>query len=188
VDSTVTGSDAGTCRSPKYPLLPLFLNTVFPKVEALVGVGGRYAGYVPIIQGSNAGPHQEGDFDASCKAYCHTRGWHWIPQAPQMPYANNLDLVVFPCMSKRHTQLLRQHGNSVIPNDQIWKAAQEVWNDLESYVIARRGFILAYIIAAKVIEGEGGNDFLNNADFHCEVWKDFANTATGIKRASVVNI
>jgi hypothetical protein len=84
------------------------------------------------------------------------------------------------CMSKRHTQLLRQHGNSVIPNDQIWKAAQEVWNDLESYGIAR-GFVLAYIIAAKVIEGEGGNDFLNNADFHCKVGKDFANTATGIK-------
>jgi hypothetical protein len=75
-------------------------------------------------------------------------------------------------MWKRHTQLLRQHGNSVIPNDQIWKAAQEVWNDLESYVI----------------KGEGGNDFLNNADFHCEVRKDLANTATGIKRASVANI
>jgi hypothetical protein len=106
VDSTVTSSDAGTCRAPKYPLLPLFLDTVFPKVEALAGVGGRYAVYVPIIQGDNAGPHQEGDFDASCKAFCHTRGWHWDPQAPQMPYANNLDLVIFPCMSKRHTQLL----------------------------------------------------------------------------------
>jgi hypothetical protein len=104
-----------------------------------------------------------------------------------MPYANNLDLVVFPCMSKRHTQLLRQHGNLVIPNDEIWKAAQEVWNDLEPYVIAR-GFVLAYRIAAKDIEGEGGNDFLNNADFHCEVRKDFSNTATGIKRACVVNI
>jgi hypothetical protein len=96
--------------------------------------------------------------------------------------------VVFPCMSKRHTQLLRQHGNSVIPNDEIWKAAQEVWNDLiESYVIAR-GFVLAYRIAAKVIEGEGGNDFLNNADFHCKVHNGFANTATGIKRACVLNI
>jgi hypothetical protein len=50
VYSTVTGSDAGKCRSPNYPLLPLFLDTVFPKVEALVvQVGGRYAGYVPII-------------------------------------------------------------------------------------------------------------------------------------------
>jgi hypothetical protein len=56
-----------------------------------------------------------------------------------------------------------------------------------SYAIAR-GFVLAYIIAAKLIEGEGGNDFLNNVDFHCEVCKDFANTAMGIKRASVVNI
>jgi hypothetical protein len=90
-------------------------------------------------------------------------------------------------MLKRHTQLLRQHRNLVIPNDEIWKAAQEIWNDLEYYVIAR-GFVLAYRIAAKVIEGEGGNDFLNNPDFHCEVRKDFTNTATGIKRAYVDNI
>jgi hypothetical protein len=75
----------------------------------------------------------------------------------------------------------------VIPNDKIWKAAQEVWNDLESYVIAR-WFVLAYKIVAKVMEGVGRNEFLNNGDFHCEVRKDFANTATGIKRASVVNI
>jgi hypothetical protein len=113
VDSTVTGSDAGTCCAPTYPFLPLFLDTVLLKVDFLVGVGGRYAGYGPIIQGDNAGPHQEGDFDASCKAYCNTRGWHCVPQAPQMPYANNLDLVVFPCMLKRHTQLLRQQGNLV---------------------------------------------------------------------------
>jgi hypothetical protein len=44
-------------------------------------------------------------------------------------------------------------GGLQIPNDQIWKAAQEVWNDLESYAVAR-GFVLAYIIAAKVIEGD----------------------------------
>jgi hypothetical protein len=63
VDSTVTGSDACTCRSPKCLLLPLFLDTVFPKVEALVGVVGRYAGYVPIIQGDNA--HDASFFDAA---------------------------------------------------------------------------------------------------------------------------
>jgi hypothetical protein len=44
VESTISGSDAGTCHSLKYPLLPLFLDIVFLKVEALVGVGGRYAG------------------------------------------------------------------------------------------------------------------------------------------------
>jgi hypothetical protein len=158
-------------------------------VEALLKVGGRrYAGYAPIIQGENASPHHEANFDASSKAYgyCHTRGWHWIPQAPQMPYANNLDFVVFPCMLKRHTQLLRQHGNSFVPNDLIWKAVQEVRNELESYVVAR-GFVLAYRIAAKVMEGEGGNDFFNNNYFHFEVWKEYANTATGIKRAMIVN-
>jgi hypothetical protein len=92
-----------------------------------------------------------------------------------------------PVHVEKASQVLRQHGNSVIPNDEIWKAAQEVWNDLESYVIARR-FVLAYRITVKGIGGEGGNDFLNNADLHCEVCKDFANTATGIKRACVVNI
>jgi hypothetical protein len=93
------------CQS-KHPLLPLLLvDTVFPKPESLVGgVGGQNASYIAIIQGENGGPHQEGALDASW----YGRGWYWIPQAPQMPYANNLDLVVFPCifMSKRHTQLL----------------------------------------------------------------------------------
>ncbi len=52
----------------------------------------------------------------------------------------------------------------MIPNDEIWKAAQEVWNGLESKYVIARGFVLAHSIAAKVIEGEGGNDFLNNAN------------------------
>jgi hypothetical protein len=70
----------------------------------------------------------------------------------------------------------------------MWKASQEVCNGLKSFIIAR-GFVLAYRIADKVIAGKERNDFLNkNANFHCEVWKDYANTATGIKRASVVNI
>ena len=66
-------------------------------IQSLQTNSSKYAGYVPIIHGGNAGPRQDQEaFDASCNAYCHTRGWHWIPQSPQMPYANNLDLVVFP--------------------------------------------------------------------------------------------
>jgi hypothetical protein len=41
--------------------------------------------YVLIIQGDNAGPHQEWEFDASCKAYCHTRGAIEIPRHPKCP-------------------------------------------------------------------------------------------------------
>jgi hypothetical protein len=55
-------------------------------------------------------------------------------------------------------------------------------------VVRARGFILAYIVAGKVITSQGGNDFLNKAEFHCEVRKDYANTSTGIKRATIVNI
>jgi hypothetical protein len=30
-----------------------------------------------------------------------------MPQAPQMPHLNNLDLAVFPMMLKRHSALLK---------------------------------------------------------------------------------
>jgi hypothetical protein len=34
--------------------------TIFPKVEGLVGPGGKYEGYKPVFQGDNAGPHIDG--------------------------------------------------------------------------------------------------------------------------------
>ena len=61
-----------------------------------------------------------------------------------MPHMNNLDLAVFPCMSKRHGDFLRgHHGNSIADPDEVWKAAKQVWDDLPSATIAR-GYVLAY--------------------------------------------
>ena len=49
---------------------------------------------------------------------------------------NNLDLAVFPCMSKRHGDFLRgHHGNFVADPDEVWKAAKQVWDDLPSATI-----------------------------------------------------
>jgi hypothetical protein len=86
----------GTSDKPKFSLRSLFEKTVFPRIPELVKPGGEYAGYVPIIQGDNAGPHQDDDSVSFCKNFCSDNGWHWQPQAPQMPYMNNLDLAVFP--------------------------------------------------------------------------------------------
>ena len=112
VDVNVTGSVEGTSDKPKFALRSLFEKTVFPRISELVKPGREYAGYVPIIQVDNAGPHQDGDFFSFCKNCCSDNGWHWQPQAPQMPYMNNLDLAVFPSMSRRHNVLLRQSATN----------------------------------------------------------------------------
>ena len=77
-----------------------------------------------------------------------------------MPHANNLDLAVFPSMSKRHTQTLANYtGSNMATADEIWDAAKIVWNNLPSAVIGR-GFMHYNRILAKVIENKGNNTFL----------------------------
>ena len=181
IDCTVTGSDHGTSDKPKFALLELFRDHVFPEIMELVRPGGKYDGYTVVIQGDNAGPHQDGTFFNGVTDFCHDHGWHWEPQAPQMPHMNNLDLAVFPCMSKRHSNLLKNYSNKMAPPEEIWKAANEVWANLESCTIAR-GFVLANRIAETVIACKGSNEFLQKAEFHSNVRKDFQDTPTGVKK------
>jgi hypothetical protein len=49
-----------------------------------------------------------------------------------------------------------------------------------------RGMILAYRLAAKVIEHGGSNTFLGDGGLHSNVRTDFADTAKGIKRKTNV--
>lgn len=185
VDCTVTGSNSGTSSDPKFSLKELFEEVVFDAIAELVRPGGKYEGYTPIIQGDNAGPHQDAAFVNFCKHYCQEKGWHWEPQAAQMPYSNNCDLAVFPTMSRDHGALLKTYSNTVAPPEEIWRTAQRVWEDLPSAKIAR-GYVLAYRIAEKVIKNKGDNAFLSSKDFHCKVRPDFYDTQTGIKRKTRV--
>ena len=59
VDSCVTGYSCGTESDPKFPLLSCFRETIFPILPDLVGVGGKYKGYTPIIHEDNAGLHED---------------------------------------------------------------------------------------------------------------------------------
>jgi hypothetical protein len=45
IDCNVTGSDEGTSTKPKFSLLALFRDQIFPKIEQLVARGGAYEGY-----------------------------------------------------------------------------------------------------------------------------------------------
>ena len=92
VDKNVTGSDEGTSNDPKFSFMTLFCDQVFPKIAELVLPGGTYCGYrLPVIQGDN----------------------------PQMPRINNLDLDVFPMMSKSHSSLLKMYSNLQDPHEEI---------------------------------------------------------------------
>jgi hypothetical protein len=182
VDCNVTGSSRGTPDDPKFALKDLFEHHIFPKLEALVGPGGQYEGYVPIIQGDNAGPHAEERYFQWATSECERRGWHWEPQAPQMPHMNNLDLSVFPCMSRRHCEVARKRGGlHVLKENEIWSSAEEVWANLPSSKIAS-GFIQCHRIASKVISAQGDNKFVGNKTdngIHCGIRKDFNETAMG---------
>ena len=97
-----------------------------------------------------------------------------------MPFVNNLDLAVFPMMSKRHSCLLQEYSNGVAPCDEIWQAALSVYRELPSSDIAR-GFVLAMRVARKVVKNKGDNHFLKANDHHLDVRKDYHDTQTGVK-------
>jgi len=185
VDCCVTGSDHGTSDKPKFALLDLFRDHIFPNVEKLVCAGGDYEGYMPVFQGDNAGPHQDKRYLSFVKDYCNRNSWHWEPQAPQMPHMNNLDLAIFPAMSKQHSALLREYLNTMAPAAIIWEKCESVWKALASATIAQ-GFILAYRLASKVIQHNGTNEFLRNNNFHCHVREDYAVTPKGVKKKMLV--
>lgn len=179
VETNVTGSNCGTSENPKFSLLLCFQDDIFPGIHKLVDVGGEYEGYTVVIQGDNAGPHNDERFKRFVTDYCRKQGWLWEPQAPQMPYMNNLDLCVFPCMSKRHTSMCSKYSKSVASIEDIYRNAETVFSELSSSVVAR-GFVLAKRIAKLVIKNEGNNNFLNGADYHCLTREDFVDTNDGV--------
>ena len=142
---------------------------------------GLYDGYIPVIQGDNAGPHIDAEYINYVKDFCESKGWKWAPQAPQMPHANNLDLAVFPAMSKKHSSLLAEYSNTEAPCDEIWDRAKSVWNNLPSANIAK-GFVLQHRILKQVIKSKGDNTFLTTKDFHSSVRDDFEDTIRGIEK------
>ena len=159
VDCNVTESTSGTADDPKFSLLTYFEKLIFPTVKDLVKVGGQFEGHLPIFQGNNAGLHQDAKYKKEIEEYCAREGWKWIPQGPQMPHVNMCNLSVFPNMSKRHTQLSRDHhGMHVLTEDQIWNAAAKVSKQLLSCKVAS-GFIQGNRLAERIIQHRGNNSF-----------------------------
>ena len=179
----VVANGRGTAKNPKFSLM-YFLEVIFAQVAKIVGPGGEWAGYTPIFQWDGAGPHTAKALVKYATEYCAKAGWGWEPQSSQCPYLNVLDLLVFPALSKRHSDLLRQYsGKAVAPPDRIYEAAEAAMDSISSVDIAT-AFVLAHRLQTKVIRAGGGNNFLNEGGLHCGVRTDFEmNTArTGLRR------
>lgn len=182
VDVEVTGSTSGTSTNPKYMLLRFLRDVLFPQLQQIVGPGGEFEGYCPIIQWDNAGPHTDGTLVAFAEQFCAAQQpvpWGWEPQGAQMPFANVLDLLVFPKLSRRHAHLVRTAaGRSVASPAVIWKHAEAEYLQCHSVDIAK-AFVLVHRLMAKVIASGGGNHFLDEGGVHSGVRDSFQPTANG---------
>jgi hypothetical protein len=96
-------------------------------------------------------------------------------KAPQGPCTNVLDLQVFPSLSKKQSELLQIYSNSEVDKDRFWKIATEIWNTMNSSMVARV-FLLAYRIMAKVVKTNGDTEWLSHEAPHCHVRKDYVDT------------
>ena len=186
VDCNVVGSSDGTSTNPKFSLLRLFSTPgsgIMDRVDALVRPGGLYEGYTPVFQGDRAPAHVEGRFLAYVRGVCEAKGWLWEPQASQMPISNTCDVLVFAALARRHATLCRERaGKAPASNDVIWEMVQKVWADMPSADIAT-AHVLVHRILKKVIDGGGGNHFINEADgMHCGISRDFLKTDRGLER------
>jgi hypothetical protein len=180
VDCNVTGSNRGSTKKPCFALKDLWESNLIPAIKELVKPGAKYHGYTVVFQEDNAGPHQEGNYSAWLRDEFAKHGWHVRLQAPQGPYTNVLDLALFPSMSKRHSEKLQMHSNTVATAGEIWEATEGVWTSTTSGQVAQ-SFVQAYRVMGKIINEGGNNHWLQNGGPHCGVRNDFYETQEGCK-------
>ncbi len=75
--------------------------------------------------------------------------------------------------------------NLQVPHKEIRQTAREVRSNLWSAKIAR-GYIMAYRIAAKMIESGGQSTFLWKQEFQSSAWAYYYDTPDGVVKATVV--
>ena len=96
-----------------------------------------------------------------CRVNCAKRGWCFEPQTPQALHLNNLDLAVFPAMSRRHSIIARNKGLRVLKKQEIWDAAMQVSDELPFMQDSAR-VREVYRLTKKVVKANGVNGFLRS--------------------------
>ena len=77
-----------------------------------------------------------------------------------MPYANVLELSVFPAISQRHCNLIRTiNGRRVAFINEFWNCAKKGWDTIPKEKIGRT-FFQYWRTLSKVIKAKGSNALL----------------------------
>ena len=171
---------AGVGNSKQFCLKTLYTEEVFPHIKKnFVGPGKRYEGYQVVYQEDNAGAHCNELYTDAIKGMCKEYGWKLERQSPQSPQFNVLDLAVFPALSRRHSYFLCRKSANPSGND-IWEAADSVFRNMESSVIAR-AFILSWHMCKSAVKSRGDNSYMEG-DLHFGIRFNYVNTPRGVRR------
>lgn len=86
----ITAANEGTTKDPKFSLLKLFENEIFPSLDQLaVELETRLGKQIMIIfQWDNASPHSSKILMKYLLEEFKKRNWHIFPQPPKSPLSN----------------------------------------------------------------------------------------------------
>ena len=169
----VTGSDTGTEKQPKFDLLSLHRDVIFPSME----LEARKHGCIIRYQIDGAGAHQDRTF----RNYVHQeflkRGWMFNMQPPQSPASNTKDYLIFPLMSK---SMDKYRTNKLFKWDEIWNAARRSWDIMHLSTISR-AYAAHHQVVFSMFESDGSNEYLHGKGaMHFGIRRNYVCTSEGV--------
>jgi hypothetical protein len=171
---TVTGSDKGTEKEPKFDLLSYFRDTEIPRLDEISHELETSTGKRVIVryQMDNATPHVCATLKNFILAEFDERNWQLKYQPSNSPVTNVKDDYVFPALSKQVSQeQVLSNNNRVYNPDDLWTAVEKRWNGFRLDVLAR-AYVRHSQIASAIAECQGGDEFVRErGGLHCNVRK-----------------
>jgi hypothetical protein len=126
-DCSVTGSNVGTLKKPKYSLKKFWEDKLAPWLEKLVAQDGPFPGFIVKFQQDGAGAHQCKNFNKYLEQLFKRNKWDLTKQPPNSPLTNVLDLLIFPALSKRVSHNKKQFN---IERGCVRQMSQDVIEDV----------------------------------------------------------
>ena len=128
----ITAANEGTLKDPKFSLLKLFEDEIFPALDQLaVELETRLGKRIMIIfQWDNASPHSSKILMKYLQEEFKKRNWHIFPQPPRSPLSNVHDTWIFPSLSKIVSEmqnLFGQANNNT--TEYLWKIVKKAFDD-----------------------------------------------------------
>ena len=160
----------------KFSLLTHWKEVILPALDALVRDGGPLEGFKVKFQDDGAGCHQERTYVKYLTDLFSTRGWYFTRQPPQSPLTNVLDLLVFPCLSKRVSSNNRQFGNGFVKQMKkpaIVDTVVDEFFKIPAQIIGRSFITAKHVVLNLIPEYKGYNGYIVDRKLHSGVRRKY---------------